>query len=145
MKDFIAHIRKEDKKKQTVKAHLEGTAKRAAEFAEIFGGENAARICGLLHDIGKYSEEFYKRITEDAAKCDHATAGAKKLYEKNPHLAKLLGPAIMGHHGGMPDYGNGADSDEEGTFCARIKKQVPDYFLFPRIFYLHNTLWFLLP
>lgn len=38
---------------------------------------------GLLHDIGKYSEEFQGKITENFdGMVDHSTAGAKVCAEK---------------------------------------------------------------
>lgn len=127
MKKYIAHVRENDEQGQSVKDHLIGTACKAAEFAKIFGGQNIAYICGLLHDIGKYSDEFYKRIKENGAKCDHATAGAQKMNEINKYMADWFGYIVMGHHGGMPDYGYKSDCGEEGTFCARMRKVIPDY------------------
>lgn len=38
--------------------HVGGVAARAAGFADIFGAADQARMTGLLHDLGKYSERF---------------------------------------------------------------------------------------
>ena len=59
--DYIAH--KQETRVQTVKEHLVGTAQLAREFAEKFGKEEWGYCCGLLHDIGKYSDEFQRKIT----------------------------------------------------------------------------------
>ncbi len=76
----IAHIN-ELGEVQTVKDHLQGTAERARRFASEFGCADMGYLCGLMHDIGKYSEEFQKRIhdPEHTRRVDHSTAGAKEL------------------------------------------------------------------
>ena len=51
--EYIAHIDEKDKKRiQTVKNHLEGTAKLSGEFAGKFGKEDWGYCNGMLHDIG---------------------------------------------------------------------------------------------
>jgi CRISPR-associated endonuclease/helicase Cas3 len=54
---YIAHIREIDSEIQSIKEHLENTADRAKEFAESFNNGEYAYICGMLHDIGKYSAD----------------------------------------------------------------------------------------
>ena len=61
--EYIAH--KDGDREQTVKEHLTGTAKLASEFAGKFGKADWGYCCGMLHDIGKYSKEFQKKIKED--------------------------------------------------------------------------------
>ena len=73
---YIAHIDWEII--QTIKEHLEGTAKLSGEFAEKFGKQDWGYCCGMLHDIGKYSIDFQKRILgENNYRVDHSTAGAR--------------------------------------------------------------------
>ena len=43
---------------QPLEKHLENVAEIAAGFAKPFGGEEWARLAGLWHDLGKYSNEF---------------------------------------------------------------------------------------
>ena len=124
---YIAHKRKEDGEIQLLRDHARNTAALSAEFAKIFGAEEATYVCGLSHDLGKYSLEFYTRIEEDGKKCDHATAGAQRLFASDAGVGNLLGYVIMGHHGGMPDYGSKTDTGGTGTFCGRLHKDVPDY------------------
>ena len=66
----------------------------------------------LLHDIGKYSTEFQKRLDGSEASVDHSTAGAQlatALYGTS--IGHILGYAVAGHHGGMP-----SGSRPRGTF-----------------------------
>ena len=60
--DFIAHIRKSDGEKQTVSQHLIETAAIAREHAQKIGLPLMGELCGLLHDFGKYSDEFQAYI-----------------------------------------------------------------------------------
>ena len=47
-----------------------------AEFARIFGAQEIACQTGKLHDLGKYSEAFNRRL-HGGTSVDHATVGAK--------------------------------------------------------------------
>ena len=42
--------------------HLAGTAKLAAGFADAFSCGGLGHAMGLLHDLGKYQEDFQRRI-----------------------------------------------------------------------------------
>ncbi|MCD8083187.1 MAG: CRISPR-associated helicase Cas3' [Clostridiales bacterium] len=120
---FAAHIDSEGNE-QSVKDHLTGTAKRTGEFAAEFGCREMGYHCGLMHDIGKYSAAFQKRIhnPEKYGKVDHSTAGAKET--NNP----LEGMVIAGHHSGLMDGGNRITSfTGDGTYFGRMKSAIPDY------------------
>jgi len=71
---YMAHVR-EDGRSQTILEHLEGTARLAEAFAEPFGAAAQGRWVGMLHDIGKYSDGFQKRL-HGGRPVDHSTAGA---------------------------------------------------------------------
>lgn len=65
-----------------------GTAERAGEFAEKFGKREWGYCCGMLHDIGKYSKEFQRKIQENTnERVDHATAGAQVCKEISEPIA----------------------------------------------------------
>ena len=49
---------------QPLEEHLNNVAKQAAAFAEPFGGQERARLAGLWHDLGKYSNEFQKMLLD---------------------------------------------------------------------------------
>ena len=116
--EYIANSDKE--RVQTLKAHLEGTAGLAEAFASRFGKGDWGYCCGLLHDIGKYSDDFQKKIRENSmAMVDHATAGAFECMGRGQPFAAF---AVAGHHGGLPDGGGRGDGPEAATFWGRIKR-----------------------
>ena len=120
--DYIAHVR-EDGKTQTIKEHLENTAVLAGSFASSFGAESMGKTAGLLHDIGKYSDQFQKRIRGAGMHVDHSTAGAQVA------LKKSLTPvafAVAGHHSGLPDGGSRLDTAQDATLFGRKKRKVPE-------------------
>jgi CRISPR-associated endonuclease/helicase Cas3 len=61
---------------QTLQSHLHAVGDLAAERAKIFGGSELGRTAGLLHDLGKYTEEFQQRLKGEYPRVDHATWGA---------------------------------------------------------------------
>jgi len=95
--------------------HLFNTLDKAAAAAAHFGGERAAGLGALLHDIGKYSPAFQKRL-EGGPSVDHSTAGSVLALEGAPRadlpFHELVAQAIAGHHAGLPDR-RGASSLEE--------------------------------
>ncbi|MHB8779214.1 MAG: CRISPR-associated helicase Cas3' [Anaerolineales bacterium] len=129
---FFAHRREgEDRENwQPLIDHLQKTANIAREFGKDANVAELAYIAGLIHDVGKYSSEFQKRL-EGGSRVDHSTAGAKELkvlLKGTPQetFAQLLAYPIMGHHAGLADYGNETDL-EGGTVCARLKNNLPNY------------------
>ena len=56
---------------QSIEAHLKGTGELAETFAAEFGAAANGKLCGLAHDIGKYSDEFQLRL-RGGKKVDHA-------------------------------------------------------------------------
>ncbi|MFT3819398.1 MAG: CRISPR-associated endonuclease Cas3'' [Rubrivivax sp.] len=83
--------------------HLQAVAALAARFAEWFGGQAFAHAAGLLHDLGKYTEEFQQRIRGQGDRVDHATWGARIAVERFGPLGYLIAYAIAGHHAGLAD------------------------------------------
>lgn len=122
---YIAH--KDGDREQTVLEHLMGTANLAGAFADRFGKRDWGYCCGMLHDIGKYSEEFQKKIqTGSNDRVDHATAGAQECCKKGG-LYGVLAYEIAGHHAGLPDYEDTFDGKTSRTLKGRLKKKIPDY------------------
>ncbi|EFE48418.1 CRISPR-associated endonuclease Cas3-HD [Neisseria elongata subsp. glycolytica] len=66
---------------QTLQSHSINVGEMEAEFARIFGAQEIACQTGKLHDLGKDSEAFNRRL-HGGPSVDHATAGAK--------IAKML-------------------------------------------------------
>ncbi|MBI2334006.1 MAG: CRISPR-associated helicase Cas3' [Chloroflexi bacterium] len=135
---YYAHSRKgEDKSNwQLLKDHLTNTANLAAGFGADAGISELARVAALMHDLGKYSKAFQKRLEGSGRKVDHATAGARTVMEVfnktelDRSLATMLAYCIAGHHTGLPDYGSSIDVDGDGTLTARLdpaKKKLEDF------------------
>lgn len=117
---YYAHSSENPEKSwQTIVEHLGNTAKNAGDYAAEFNAREFGYICGMLHDLGKYSLEFQQKLHGKSLRVDHSTAGAQEAvntYGKS--LGKLLAYAIAGHHSGLPDYGTAASI--EGTLHARL-------------------------
>jgi CRISPR-associated endonuclease/helicase Cas3 len=132
---FYAHSKEGlDKSEwQCLKEHLVNTANLAAGFGRSAGVAELARVAGLIHDIGKYSTAFQKRLEGAKHKVDHSTAGAREiitLFKDKPQkaLAEMLAYCIAGHHTGLPDYGSKADMEGKGTLLARLdRSKLEDY------------------
>ncbi len=113
---YYAHTKKDSDEKQLLIEHLRDTAEKSGNFASKFEQRELGRIAGLLHDLGKYSKEFQKRL-DGGEKVDHSTAGAIESIEKFKQIGELiLAYCIAGHHGSLPD-----TNDLEGRFDNDIK------------------------
>ncbi len=97
----------------------------------MFGSKVWAEAAGLWHDIGKYSEEFQKRIGREgeaqsesrAGRVDHSTAGAQHAVESLGEIGKPIAYAIAGHHSGLANWFDTTESHLKG----RLKRAVPDW------------------
>lgn len=125
-KPLAAHIQ-ENGNVQSIKEHLYGTAKLARQFGDAFENSDFSYLCGLIHDIGKYSDEFQKRIWDAGPKVDHSTAGAIEINGLIKNFGWLMAYCIAGHHTGLLDGGSIVDIPEEKTLAGRIKRVVPNY------------------
>lgn len=130
---YYAHIR-DDGTVQTVMEHLIGTAERCAAFASAFQEEKRGELLGYTHDIGKCSEEFQRRLL-GGPKVDHATAGALECAKIREDL---MACCVVGHHGGLPDFGNPRQDYPGAPTCiGRMKKGlsggIPAYYWDERI------------
>ena len=96
---YIAHPAKDGVNHQTVEQHLFEVHSLAGFFAQKIGQEHAGKLIGLLHDFGKYSQEFqiyiksavglidssdeeYVNAKGLKGKVDHSTAGAQWLFKE---------------------------------------------------------------
>lgn len=124
---YLAHIAS-DGREQTVAAHLQETAALCRSFAAEFGQAQRGAFLGMAHDIGKNSDAFQKRLL-GGPRVDHATAGALECAKRGE---SEMACCVVGHHGGMPDFGN-PNTDYPGapTCTGRIKKaqtgNIPPY------------------
>lgn len=134
--NYIAHIRESDKKIQTVEEHLLEVKKLAEHFGEKIGVKHIAGLAGMLHDLGKYTEEFRNYIIEAVnnpdsppkrGSVDHSTAGGKLLFDLfhtgrlnqfKGLLAEIVGNAIISHHSYLKDFFN---SELESDYLRRVR------------------------
>ncbi|HDS03798.1 MAG TPA: CRISPR-associated helicase Cas3' [Firmicutes bacterium] len=132
MSDYIAHFKENEV--QTLQKHLQQTATLSSGFASNFGAEEWGRWMGHLHDIGKSSAAFQKKMRnlmegKEDIKTDHSTAGAQlaeKLFPKGP--GRIMAYGIAGHHSGLPN----GDSTENSSLLSRLNKKtepIPDEIL----------------
>ena len=79
-----------------------------------------------MHDIGKYSSAFQRRLRDGRERVDHSTAGAYELFQRKQFPAAF---SVAGHHAGLPDLGTRLDLS--GSFWGRMNQakrgQIEDY------------------
>ena len=121
--DYIAHVRKADGQPQSLQTHLTETADIAKLLAAKLDLDQAGELLGLMHDFGKYSQDFQEYIKSvtginpdaddyvlpNGKKIDHSTAGAQWVYRElrkfgaaqgvGELFGQMLGLCIASHHG----------------------------------------------
>ncbi|MFP7285694.1 CRISPR-associated helicase Cas3' [Shouchella clausii] len=141
---YIAHVREIDKVKQTLKEHLFGACRIAEAHGAKLGLKHVAGLAGLLHDLGKFSDEFQDYLDKAVfhpelaekkrGQVDHSTAGGKLLYKLLHNkdntfyeklLAEIVGNAIISHHSNLQDY---ISPTIESNFLKRVvEKELAEY------------------
>ncbi|MTI42019.1 CRISPR-associated endonuclease/helicase Cas3, partial [Roseibium hamelinense] len=111
--NFAHSGREQDKSDwQKLDAHLVAVGELASKYGHDCGLDRAAYFAGLLHDLGKYSPPFQRRLEGEDIRVDHSTAGAIAVLdiftENNLDrvTAELIAYCIAGHHAGLPDRQN---------------------------------------
>ena len=125
---YVAIAHHTNGRSQTLHDHLQGVSNLAGSFASKFDLESHGKIIGLLHDLGKHSEDFQRYIQSatgllnqdedeafvDAAglkgKIDHSTSGAQFIWQhlaEKDALAQIAGQVlalcVASHHSGLID------------------------------------------
>lgn len=114
----------EDGAEESIKDHSMRVGKLASQFAAKFGAEDFGRQCGEIHDIGKYSRQFQRRIRGENIRVDHSTFGAKELIGAGDEISAFC---VAGHHTGLPDGGSKIFATaKETTLYGRIRRELPD-------------------
>ena len=138
---FKAHIN--NNRIQDCNTHSKNTAVLSASVLSDIGLEHIAYLCGLIHDMGKYTDEFTSYI-EAATNGDkirkgsviHTFAAVQYILKKyhmafgnseqsnlqNSIAAEVIAIAVGSHHGLFDIF----SSDSESGFEHRLSKQ-PDY------------------
>src|SRR3989338_5236552 len=141
--DYIAHLREKDGEVHWLSHHLETVSKLSGEFASKVNMKEQGELLGLLHDIGKASQEFQQYIKSaiglinsdeddyiDAAvkkgKVDHSTAGAQLICRELSQNEKealftvqVLSMCLASHHSGLIDC---ISPDGKSIFLKRMEK-----------------------
>lgn len=125
--EYIGHT-SEDGRKQLLLDHLNGTSKLCRENANEFWAD-IAEFVGQIHDIGKYTSGFQKRINgAENIRVEHAICGAKEVAKAPPKsYVPMIEYCVAGHHSGLPDGGTKVDSEEDSTLHGRMKRKTGDY------------------
>ncbi|WP_100330626.1 CRISPR-associated helicase/endonuclease Cas3 [Bacillus xiapuensis] len=152
--EFIAHIRERDRQVQTVQQHLLEVKDLAESYGEKLGITHITGLAGMLHDAGKYTQEFKQYIVEAVnnpeapprrGSVDHSTAGGKLLYELfhtgekiHPYkaiLAEIVGNAIISHHSYLQDFLN---PELKSNYLSRVRdKELAEFRLIKKEFFEH--------
>lgn len=139
----IAHWRKKDNTAHLLREHLSDVSILSSSFAAKLHISVAGELIGLLHDLGKYSQEFQnyiqsavglKNYDEDdyvdanlqKGKIDHSSAGAQYIWQAlsskgkiESLIAQIFALCIASHHSGLIDC---LDLEGEDTFTRRMDK-----------------------
>ena len=109
--EWYAKTPSKDGSQETVKSHLEKVSNLAEGYAEPIGAAELARICGILHDAGKYGTPFQNVLKNLEHRIDHAAPSA--AFMKAISVRRGRAPlnkyracieAVNGHHGGLESY-----------------------------------------
>lgn len=126
--DFMKYAHKKDGKVQTIKEHLIGTAEKAVHNSKEFM-KPLAYTLGMAHDIGKYADDFQKRLDGGSIRYEHSACGAIELGNlatatNQEDMTYMLQYCIAGHHTGLPDGGTPQDfAETDATLHARLKRR----------------------
>lgn len=124
MTDFWAHsgFREDRSDWERLADHLREVGELSGRFGSCLGLGLTAAAAGRLHDLGKYHPQFQKRLSGQAIRVDHSTAGAAVAIREAATAglgerlaAEVIGYAILGHHAGLPDMASDSDA------CARSR------------------------
>ncbi|WP_160037047.1 CRISPR-associated helicase Cas3' [Paenibacillus sp. An7] len=152
---YIAHIRKKDGAIQTVESHLFGVSKASGILGAKISVKHLASLAGLLHDMGKFTDEFRNYIllavtnsteTPRRGSVDHSTAGGRLLHLRygdskakipNRMTAEWLANCIISHHQGLRDY---ISPERQSPYLKRVvTKELPSYEQAEQQLYQHIT------
>ncbi|HEY0557471.1 MAG TPA: CRISPR-associated endonuclease Cas3'' [Thermoanaerobaculia bacterium] len=110
---------------ETLEAHLQAVAVRAADFAAAYGAEDWGRLAGLWHDLGKARPEFQARLRGSGESIEHAGLGAAWASSKDKVAGLPLAFVIAGHHAGLADLSDTPEGGGPKPLRQRLKDNDP--------------------
>jgi len=128
MIEFIAHTQNDKGETHNLKKHIYGTADKAKKFSEKWSMGNLGYISGLLHDLGKYSDQFQDYLINNSSGVEHAIAGA--IFAKDSKFtmfSNILPFFIAGHHSGLHNLSNLKDSLKEKENKDFVKSSIKNF------------------
>ncbi len=130
--DYFAHTaegpdgkRLPEKHWQPLSVHLRNVADLAKKFAAPLRLSAEAELAGLLHDLGKYRDEFQSYLRGErtsSIETQHAIYGAAWALEPHQQLGSMF--AVAGHHAGLRDLTDAKDAASKPKILASISKLV---------------------
>ena len=113
---YYAHSAPSRDRWEPLAEHLRDVAHRARDFAAEFAAGEAAYLAGLLHDLGKYSDTFTRRLEGLERGLDHWSLGAWAALTRYKQDGLAAALVIQGHHVGLQR----ADKDSLGELNPEI-------------------------
>lgn len=103
MKTYYAKSKLSNGSQPTVKEHLSAVSELAEQYGNEFERGEEARVAGLFHDFGKYSDTFQDVLRGLKTNVDHAMCGASFLthVSKKKKAYEPIIEVINGHHNGL--------------------------------------------
>lgn len=146
----IARFRLKDYKTQSLEEHLLGVKELAEKYGAKLELKHLCGLAGVLHDLGKYSNEFKNYILDiienpdnppKRGSVDHSTAGGKFIHEilqdtedqYEKLLSDIVGNVIISHHSYLHDYLN---QNLQSDYLKRVQeKEVVEFSRIKELFF----------
>ena len=131
--EYLAHISRDKQKTQSLQLHLQNVKSIAEHLGKKTNTSHIAGLAALLHDVGKYSNEFQSYIRAltyvKRGSVVHSTAGGQLLFhwfyedaeEPEKSLIELLANVIYSHHNELKDMINTVG---ESPFLMRTEESI---------------------
>lgn len=99
---YRAHSPNRGGQSECLAEHLRRVSETAGIFAQPWGDQHRAQVAALLHDLGKYADQFQRRLIDPReAGRDHWSAGAAILLTCYRRAGLLPAVVAAGHHAGL--------------------------------------------
>lgn len=89
---------------QILEHHLKETAELSQKFAQEFQSGDWGYLAGLWHDLGKFTDDFQKKLSGVQIFAEHSGAGAFLAVSKDTKTGLPLAFVIAGHHSGLTNF-----------------------------------------